>query len=169
MTSIPIHVGQTSNELRLQPLNPTQHWSFWRPWGCPTPSVRVLEGQPASTCLGILSLGGCPTSIFSGICQCGGPRRLTCLDLPRDLVLGRLSHLNMLEVHQSRGPRRSTCLDLPRDQILGRLTCLDLPGDSISRRLSCLRLPGDLHPDPETPSFQIATVLGRISFRKTYP
>ena len=94
---------------------------------------------------------------------------MTCLDLPRDLVLGRLSHLNMLEVHQSRGPRRSTCLDLPRDQILGRLTCLDLPGDSISRRLSCLRLPGDLHPDPETPSFQIATVLGRISFRKTYP
>ena len=25
--SIPIQGGQTSNELRLQPLNPTQHWS----------------------------------------------------------------------------------------------------------------------------------------------
>ena len=35
--SILIHGGQTSNELRLQPLNSTQHWSCWRSWGCPTP------------------------------------------------------------------------------------------------------------------------------------
>ena len=41
--SIPIHGGQTSNELRLQPLNPTQHWSHWRPWGCPTPVQRSQE------------------------------------------------------------------------------------------------------------------------------
>ena len=54
-----------------------------------------------------------------------------------------------------RGPRRSSRLDLP--------------GDSISRRLSRLSLPGDLHPDPGTPGSQVATVLGRISFRKTHP
>ena len=70
---------------------------------------------------------------------------------------------------QSRGPRRSSRLDLPRDPILGRLSCLDLPRDSISRRLSRLRLPRDLHPDPGTPGSQVATVLGRISFRKTHP
>ena len=43
-----------------------------------------------------------------------------------------------------------------------------MPWDSISRRLSRLSLPGDLHPDPGTPGSQIATVLGRISFRKTH-
>ena len=42
------------------------------------------------------------------------------------------------------------------------------PGDSISRRLSCLSLPEDLHPDPGMPGSQVATVLGRISFRKTH-
>ena len=45
---------------------------------------------------------------------------------------------------------------------------LNLPGDSISRRLSRLSLLGDLHPDPGTPGFRVATVLGRISFRKTH-
>ena len=95
--------------------------------------------------------------------------RLTYLELPRDLVLERLSCLNLLGDLPVQGSQESTCFDLPRDPILRRPTHLDLPGDSISRRLSCLRLPGDLHPDPETPSFQIATVLGRISFRKTYP
>ena len=50
------------------------------------------------------------------------------------------------------GPRRSSHLDLPRDPIL--------------RRPSCLSLPGDLHPDPGTPGSQVATVLGKMSFRK---
>ena len=36
MVSIPIRSGQTSNELRLQPLNPTQHWSQQITWGHPT-------------------------------------------------------------------------------------------------------------------------------------
>ena len=107
-----------------------------------------------------------------------------CLDLPRDLVPGRLSCVNhawrstslgvpggslastclgilflggyhvstYLGIHKSRGPRR--------------LTCLDLPGDLISRRLSRLDLPGDLHPDQGIPGSQVATVLGRVSFRK---
>ena len=72
-------------------------------------------------------------------------------------------------IHQSRGPRRSTCFDLPRNPILRRPTCLNLPGDLIPSRLSCISLPGDLHPDPGTRGSQVATVLGRISFRKTYP
>ena len=37
------------------------------------------------------------------------------------------------------------------------------------RKLSCLSLPGDLHPDLGTPGSQVATILGRISFRKTHP
>ena len=32
-----------SNELRLQALNPTQHWSFWRPWTSPTPVWEPQE------------------------------------------------------------------------------------------------------------------------------
>ena len=138
MISIPICSEQTVNELKLKPLNPTQHRSCWRPWGRPTPVWGVPGGQPSLTCLGIWSLKICYAS--------------TCLG-----------------IRQSRGPRRSSCLDLPRDPILGRPTCLDLPRDSISRRLSRLSLPGDLHPDPGTPGSQVATVLGRISFRKTHP
>ena len=90
MVSIPIHGGQISNELRLQPLNPTQHWS----------DLGDVQLHP------------------------GGPRRLTCLNLT---------------------------------------------GDSISRRLSHLNLPGNRHPDLEMPGSQVATVLGRIRFRKTHP
>ena len=99
----------------------------------------------------------------------GSPRRSTCLDLPRDLVSGMLSYLNLLRDLPVQCPRRSTCLNLPRGPIIWRLTCLDLPRDLISRRLSCLSLPGDQHPNPGMPSFQVATVLGRVSFRKTHP
>ena len=70
---------------------------------------------------------------------------------------------------QSGGPRTSSCLDLPKDLVLNRLSRLNLLGDSISGRLSCLILPGDLHPDPGTPGSQVATVLGKISFKKTHP
>ena len=70
---------------------------------------------------------------------------------------------------QFRDPRGSTCLKLLSDPILQRLTCLDLPGDSISRRLPCLSLPGDLHPDLGMPGSRVATLLGRISFKKTHP
>ena len=101
----------------------------------------------------------------------GDPRRSSCLDLPRDLVLERLSCLNLLgdPILSPRGPRRSSRLDLPRDPILGRPSWLNLPRDSISRKLSCLSLPGDQYPDLGMPGSQVATVLGRISFRKTHP
>ena len=57
---------------------------------------------------------------------------------------------------------------LVRDPILGRPNCFDLSGDLISSRLSCFSLPGNLHPDPGMHGFQVATVLDRISFRKTH-
>ena len=37
MISIHICSEQAHNELKLQPLNPTQHWSFWTLWVCRTP------------------------------------------------------------------------------------------------------------------------------------
>ena len=96
----------------------------------------------------------------------GGHHALTCLGI----WSSKSCHASTcLGIRQSQVPRRSSLLDLPRDPILRRLTCLDLPGDLISRRLSRLSLPGDLHPDPGMPGSQVATVLGRISFRKTHP
>ena len=41
---------QTGNELKLQSLNPTQHWSHWRLWGHPAlvwGSQEVNMPQPA--------------------------------------------------------------------------------------------------------------------------
>ena len=108
MASIPIHGGQTSNE--LQPLNSTQHWSRWRPWGRPNSSPGVPGGHRALTCLVIRSLKGCHA--FWGSSSSKGPRRSSRLDLPRDPILRRLS-----------------CLDPPRGSISGRLSRLSLPGD----------------------------------------
>ena len=96
----------------------------------------------------------------------GGQTVLTCLGI---WSLKGCHASTCLGIRQFRGPRRSSRLDLPRDPILRRLSHLDLPGDLISRRLSCLSLPGDLYPDPGMPGSQLATVLGRISFRKTHP
>ena len=96
----------------------------------------------------------------------GGHHALTCLGIGLQKVV---MPQPVQGSFSPRGPRRSSRLDLPRDPILGRPSRLDLPGDSISRGLSRLSLPGDLHPDPGTPGSQVATVLGRISFRKTHP
>ena len=115
MISIPINGGKTSNELRSQHLNPTQHWSCWRPWRCPI--------------------------------QSRGPKRLTCLDLPRDLGHRRLSCLSLLRDPSEQDPRKSTCLALPRDLVPGRLSCLnmlrDLPVQGVpggQPALSCLEI-----------------------------
>ena len=125
MVSIPICSGQTGNELRFQPLNPTQRYSHWRSWGCPTPAW----GPRRLACLDLLR------NLVPGRLSClslprdppaQGPRRLTCLYLPRDLVPGRLSCLSLLRDPPAQGPRRSTCLDLPRDLVSGRLSCLNL-------------------------------------------
>ena len=70
---------------------------------------------------------------------------------------------------QSKSPRRSSHLHLPRDLVLERLSHLNLLRDPILGRLSHLSLSGDLHPDPGMPPSQVATVLGRSSFRNTHP
>ena len=90
----------------------------------------------------------------------------TCLEI---WSLGVCHASICLGICQFKGRRGLTWLDLLRDPILRKSTYLDLLRDLISRRLSCLSLPGDLHPDPGTLGSQIATVLGRISFRKTHP
>ena len=83
MISIPIHGGQNTNELRLQPLKPTQQWSCWRPWGCPTPV-----------------------------------RRLTCLELTRDLISRGLSHLSLSgDLHPDPGTSDSQVVT-----VLGRIS-----------------------------------------------
>ena len=91
----------------------------------------------------------------------GGQPALTCLGIWYSGVY----HASTCSGTQ--GSMRLTCLSLPRNSILGRLSCLDLPGDLTSRRLSSLSLPGDLQPDLGTPGSQAATVLDRISFKKT--
>ena len=84
-------------------------------------------------------------------------------------VKGHHHALTCLGIWSSKGCHASTCSGICQSRGPRKPSCLDLPGDSISRRLSCLSLPGDLHPDPGTPGSQVATVLGRISFRKTHP
>ena len=139
-----------------------------QPQGSDSPGVP--GGQHSSTCLGIWFLEGCHASICSGIHHSRDPRRLTCLDLPCIWFLGGC-HASTCWVPPVQGSHE---VDMPRprptrDLILGRLICLNLPGDLTSRRLSCLNLPEDLHLDLGTPGSQVATVLGRISFRKTHP
>ena len=99
MISIPVHGGQTSNELQTP--------EFY-------PALVTLET------LGMPKL------------QSRGPRRSSRLDLPGDLVLKRLSCLNLLgDLLVLGDPRRSSCLDLPRDLVLERLSCLNLLGDPL--------------------------------------
>ena len=165
MVSISICCEQTVNELKLQPLNPTQHWSCWRPWGYPTPVQGFQEVDLPWSAYGLvpgrlsyLSLLRDPSA--------QDPRKLTCLGIGS---LRGCHTSTCSRIHHSKGPRKWTCLNLLRDPILGRLTCLDVPRDSISRRLSCFSLLGDLHPDPGTHGSQVAIVLGRIIFKKTHP
>ena len=148
LLSIPICSGQTSEELRLQPLNPAQHWSHWRPWEHPNPAQRSQEVNlppPASGSgpLEVVTPQPAEGSTSPGIP--GDRSALTCLGI---WFFEGCQASTCSGIHQSRGPRRSVCLNLPRDPILRRLTCLNLPKESISRRFPCLNLPRDLHPDP---------------------
>ena len=104
---IPICSGQSSNELRLQPLNPIQHLS---------PSTAYLGDTQLQS--------GCP-----------------CLNLPRDLVLGRLSPLNLSRDQPVQGSQE---VNMPRP-VQGPNSwgsCLNLLGDSISRKLHAPALLG---------------------------
>ena len=137
--------------------------------GMANSSLGIPGGLPALTCLGIQSPGGCHASACSGIHQ------------PR--VLGAQHASTCLEIWSLRGCHTSTCSGVCWSQRAGMPwpaqgpssledDLLDLPGDSVSRRLSRFSLSGDLqdlHSDLGTPGSQIATVLGRISFRQTHP
>ena len=68
--------------------------------------------------------------------------------MPRDMVPGRLSHLNLLRNPPVQGSQEADMLNLPRDPILRGLTCLELPRDAW--------LSG-------------CNILGRINFRKSHP
>ena len=96
----------------IQPPNPTQYWSHWRSWGCPNSSPGFPGGHHALTCLGISLRKVVTPQPVRGSSSPRGPRRSSCLDLPRDPILGRPSRL-----------------DLPRDLISRRLSRLSLPGD----------------------------------------
>ena len=79
----------------------------------------VPGGRHASVCLGIWSPGGFHASAYSGIHQPGVPGgRPALLDLPRNLVLRRLSCLNLLgdplvqEYQEVKMPRPARGFDL---------------------------------------------------------
>ena len=87
--------------------------------------------------------------------QFRGPRRLTCLDLLRDLVLERLSYLNLLRDPPIQGSQE---VYMPRPAWGFDLQEAVMPQTAWGSA-----------PDLGMPSSQVATVLGRISFRKTHP
>ena len=60
----------------IQPPNPTQYWSRWRPWGHPNSSLGVPGGYHALTWLGIWSSKDCHASTCSGICQSQGSQEV---------------------------------------------------------------------------------------------
>ena len=110
MVSIPIHSGQTSR-VKIQ-----------------FSSVQLLSRVPL-----ILPSTGHTGDLGDAQLQSKVPRKSTCLDLPRDLVLGRLSCLNLLGDPPVQGSQEVDMPRLPRPPILGRPTCLNLLGDSVSR------------------------------------
>ena len=65
----------------IQPLNPTQHWSHWRPWGCPNSSPGVPGGHHASTCPGTQFSGGHHASTCPGIRSLEGCHASACLGI----------------------------------------------------------------------------------------
>ena len=88
----------------IQPPNPTQYWSHWRPWGHPNSS---LGGPRRSSRLDLprdRSSKGCHASTCSGILSPRGPRRSSRLDLPGDSISRRLSRLSLLgDLHPDPG------------------------------------------------------------------
>ena len=70
--------------------------------------------------------------------QPGDPWRLTCLDLSRDLVLGRLTCLSLLGDQPVRGSQEVKMPQPAQGPNSREATSLDLPGDSIFRRMTCL-------------------------------
>ena len=98
---------------------------------------------------------------------------MTCLNLPRDLVFERLSHLNLLGDPPVQGSQKVDMLQ-PAQGPNSQEANLPQPAQGFSLQEAVtpqphLSLPGDLHPDAGMPGSQVATVLDRIIFRKTHP
>ena len=104
---------------------------------------------------------------------------LGTLGTPSSSLLGS-QEVDCLGISSSEGRHASTCSENCQSGGCGSSSPAqglnsqeaDLPPPSwnlISKRLSHPSLPGDLHPDLGTPGSQVATILGRISFRKTHP
>ena len=79
----------------IQLPNPSQYWSHWRSWGCPNSSPGVPGGHHALTCLWIGLRKVVTPQPVRGSSSPRGPRRSSCLDLPRDSISRRLSCLSL--------------------------------------------------------------------------
>ena len=90
----------------IQPPNPTQYWSRWRPWGHPNSSLGVPGGYHALTWLGIWSSKDCHTSTCSGIHQSEGSQEV----LPRTQFFGGRHASTFLGIQSLGGCHASTCL-----------------------------------------------------------
>ena len=128
--------------------------SSFRMWnsstGIPSHPLALFIVNPL-----ILSSTGHTGGIGDTQLQSGDPRRSTCLDLPRDLVLKRLTCLNLLGNLPVQWSQEVDMSWSAQDPILRRLSGLNLYGYSISRRLPCLSLLGDLNPDLGMPGSQV--------------
>ena len=143
---------------------PTMGFSRQEYWsGVPLPSLGEQTGNKLKLHPLILPSTGHTGDLGNTQLQPRGSRRLTCLDLPRDPVTTRSSHLSLLRDPSAQDSRKSTCLDLPRDLVHERFShlnllrdlpvwgegCprrsnyLDLSRDLVLKRLSCLNLLGD--------------------------
>ena len=132
-------------------------------------SPGVPGGRLALTYVGIHSPEGYHTSACLGIHQPGIPgSQLACLDLPRDLVPGRLSRLNLLRDPPVQGSQVN--MPWPAQGPNSQEAILLLLAQGFDTQEAIMpQLAWDLHPDPGTPGSQVATALGRISFRNTHP
>lgn len=175
-------------------LNPTEHWSHWRPWG----QLSLQLGTRRLTCLTCLGDEPRRLSCLSLLRDPSerDPRKSTCLSglgiqpgkatpqhaqvLPVQGVPGGQPALSCLEIgplgvvmpHNFIGDpplqesQRSTLLDPPRTPISQRSTRFDLLGDSIPEAVMPQLAQIATHPGMPYP---VGYRIGQISFKKTHP
>ena len=107
----------------------------------------------------ILSSTGHAGDLGDAQLQSGGPRRSTCLHLPRDLVFERLSCLNLLGDPPVQGSQE---VNMPQPAQESNSWEADVPKPvwGFDLQEAVTSQPGDLHPDSGMPGSQVATVLG---------
>ena len=123
--------------VKITTLNPTQHWSCWKPWGIPSPVL--------------------------------GSQEVDLPQLPRDLVLGRLSHLNLLG---DLTVQRSQESDTPWPVQGPSSWEADMTQPDRGFYLPDVVMPqpswGSAHWPGDT-QLSGCNTIGRVSFRKTHP